>query len=393
MIRILLIATVATSTLAGDWPHWRGPDRNGISREADWDPSKMRRSWQVNVGTGFSTVSVADGRVFTMGNERNRDTVYCLAEQTGKTLWKHSYDSPLAPRYYDGGPSATPTVDGEVVYTLGRQGDAFAFSAADGKILWQKNVAEEIGAAYPEWGYGGSPYVDGEALILNVGTAGMKLDKNTGKILWHTGSSTAGYSTPFTIKHRGAKAYPIFGATAMYLVKAADGKILWQHPWKTAWDINVADPIIVDQKMFISSGYNRGGALLDIFDAKPKVIWDNREMRNHFNSCVLIDGHLYGFDGNSHRGTAYLACVEFATGKKNWSTPRFGYGSLMAANGQLIVLGARGQLAIGKASPAGFRPTFVRQVLGGLCWTPPVLANGNLYCRNSRGNLACFSLK
>ena len=393
MIRILFLTLLAIPLIAEDWPHWRGPDRNGISREKDWDASKMRRVWQADVGTGFSTVSVADGRVFTMGNTRNRDTVYCLSEKTGKVLWKHTYDSPLAPRYYDGGPSATPTVDGEVVFTLGRQGEAFAFNARNGKVIWQKNVAEAIGADYPEWGYGGSPYVDGEALILNVGKAGMKLDKRTGKILWDTGSSTAGYSTPFTLQHRGTKTYPIFGATAVYLVKAADGKILWQHPWKTSWDINVADPIIVDDKMFISSGYNSGATLLDISGSVPRVIWKNREMRNHFNSCVLIDGHLYGFDGNSHRGTAYLACIEFASGRKKWSTTRFGYGSLMAANGRLIVLGARGQLAIGKASPAGFRPAFVRQVLGGLCWTPPVLANGHLYCRNSRGNLVCLSLK
>ncbi|MGB0582764.1 MAG: PQQ-binding-like beta-propeller repeat protein, partial [Limisphaerales bacterium] len=233
MIRILLLTLVAVPAMAEDWPHWRGPDRNGISREKDWDASKMRRVWQANVGTGFSTVSVADGRVFTLGNERNRDTVYCLSENTGKGIWEHSYDSPLAPRYYDGGPSTTPTVDGDVVYTLGRQGDAFAFNAKDGKIIWQKNVAAEIDAEYPEWGYGGSPYVDGKSLILNVGKAGIKLDKQTGKIIWHTGNRTAGYSTPFTLLHRDKKTYPIFGATAVYLVQADNGKILWEHPWKT----------------------------------------------------------------------------------------------------------------------------------------------------------------
>lgn len=383
--------TLFATARAEDWPHWRGPDRNGISRETDWSAKAPRRVWQAKVGTGFSSVSVADGRVYTMGNSGDQDTVHCLNEKTGKTIWKHSYPSPRAPRYYDGGPSCTPTIDGEVVYTLGRQGDLFAFNAQSGKVIWNENIATEINADYPEWGYAGSPFVDGDALVLNVGTAGVKVNKRTGKVIWKTGSSTSGYSTPFIHVHRGTKAYIVFGATAAYAVAAKDGRVLWQHPWKTSWDINSADPIIQDNKMFISSGYNRGGALLDISGPKPKVIWDNRNMRNHFNSCLLIDGHLYGFDGNSHRGTAYLACIEFATGEKKWSTTRFGCGALTAADGKLIILGDRGQLAIGPASPKVFRPERSTQALGGLCWTPPVLANGKLYCRNSRGDLVCLS--
>ena len=391
---IILTALLGAFTaVAEDWPHWRGPDRNGISRETDWKEARPRRVWQARVGTGFSSISVAKGRVYTMGNSRDQDTVFCLSEKTGKVIWTHTYNSPQAPRYYDGGPSCTPTVDGETVYTLGRQGDLFAFNAATGKILWNKNIATEIGADYPEWGYAGSPFVDGDDLVLNVGKAGAKVNKKTGKLIWQTGSSTAGYSTPFIHDHRGTKSYIIFGATAVYCVGAAKGNILWSHPWQTSWDINSADPIIKDGKMFISSGYNRGGALLDISGSKPKVIWDNRNMRNHFNTCLLINGHLYGFDGNSHRGTAYLACIDFATGEKKWSTTRYGCGALTAANGNLIVLGDRGQLAIGKASADGFRPSVSTQALGGLCWTPPVLANGNLYCRNSRGDLISLTLK
>lgn len=395
MKQLLLVSALLAASCgwADDWPNWRGPDRNGISRETAWGAAKPKRIWEAKLGTGFSSVSVAKGRVYTMGNDRKQDTVFCLSEKTGKVLWKHSYKSPLAARYYEGGTSGTPTVDGDVVYTLGRQGDLFAFKAADGEVLWQKNIAKEIKAQYPEWGYAGSPFVDGEELILNVGKAGVKVNKRSGKLIWHTGSSTAGYSTPFIYQHRGTKSYILFGATAVYAVAADSGKILWKHPWQTSWDINSADPIIHEGKMFISSGYNRGGALLDITGAKPRVIWETPNMRNHFNTCLLIEGHLYGFDGNSHRGTAYLACIEFATGEKKWSTTKYGCGALTAANGKLIVLGARGQLAIGPASPEGFRATITSQALGGRCWTPPVLANGNLYCRNSRGDLVCLSLR
>ena len=390
---ILGLLTLATGVVATDWPHWRGPHRDGISRETDWTATPPRRVWQARVGTGFSSVSVADGRVYTMGNARNKDTVFCLNEKTGRPLWQHTYPSPLAPRYYDGGPSCTPTVDGDVVYTLGRQGDLFAFKVGSGDIIWSKNIAAEIKADYPEWGYAGSPFVDGDALITQCRHGRREGEQAHRETDLKTGSSTSGYSTPFIHVHRGTKAYIIFGATAVYAVAAKDGKVLWQHPWRTSWDINSADPIIRDNKMFISSGYNRGGALLDISGTKPKVIWDNRNMRNHFNTCLLVDGHLYGFDGNSHRGTASLACLDFATGEKKWSTTRYGCGALTAADGKLIVLGARGQLAIGTASPKGFRPELNTQALGGLCWTLPVLANGNLYCRNSRGDLVCLSLK
>ena len=385
------------SLTADDWPRWRGPHLDGISREKDWQTNwpqaGPKRVWQAKVGTGFSSVTVANGRVFTMGNKGDRDTIYCLAEETGNTLWSHSYDSPLAPRYYDGGPSSSPTVDGKTVYSLGRQGELYSFDFDTGKVHWQKNIAHEIKAAYPEWGYAGSPYVADNLLVLNVGTAGLAVNKRTGKLVWQTGSTTSGYSTPFPLKQGEVDCLAIFGAEAMHVVETATGRKVWQHPWNTSWDINVADPIIQDQKMFISSGYDRGCALVDISGSKPSVIWENRNMRNHFNSCILINGYLYGFDGNSHRGRAFLACISFASGEKKWSTGEFGYGSLAAADGKLIVLGARGQLAVAEASPKGFSPIARTQALGGLCWTPPVLANGHLFCRNSRGDLVRLSLK
>lgn len=386
-----MLSFLICSVSAEDWLRWRGPDLTGISREtnwtAKWPRSGPERVWRAPVGTGFSSVTVGNGRVFTMGNQRDRDTVFCLSEESGKTLWSHSYPSPAAPRYYDGGPSATPTIDGDTVYSLGRQGELFAFAADSGKILWQKNIAKEIDAEYPEWGYASSPFVSGEMLVLNVGTAGVAVNRQTGKLIWQNGSKTSGYSTPITFTHRGTACLALFGATGMYAVETKGGRIVWKHPWKTSWDINVAEPIIDKGRMFISSGYDRGGALLNVTGRKPEVIWENRNMRNHFNSCVLIDGHLYGFDGNSHRGRSFLACVDFETGEKMWSEGRYGYGSICAADGKLIVLGASGQLAVAKASPAGFNPISQAQVLGGLCWTPPVLANSHLFCRNSRGEL------
>ena len=234
-----------------DWHRWRGPELDGISREKGWSitwPAEgPKRLWKASVGIGFSSVSVANGRAYTMGNAGDKDTVFCFDAATGATIWKHTYDCELDPRYYDGGPSTTPTVDGEKVYTLSRKGHAFCFDAASGKIAWQKNVNDELGLAIfkentPEWGYSGSPLVVGEKLILNVGTSGAAFDKTSGKLLWSTGKLLSGYSThvPF---NAGAEQYlAVFGAKGAHGVALKDGKLLWDFPFETSYDVNAADP-------------------------------------------------------------------------------------------------------------------------------------------------------
>jgi outer membrane protein assembly factor BamB len=165
-----------------------------------------------------------------------------------------------------------------------------------------------------------------------------------------------------------------------------DGKALWRHEWKTDYDVNAADPIVAGESVFVSSGYNRGAAHLKIAGRQTSVVWENRNMRNHFNSCVLVEGNLYGFDEGD------LKCLNFQTGKVNWSEGSLGKGSLMAADGKLIILGERGQLVVTEASPAAFKPLSRAQVLGGKCWTTPALSNGRIYCRNAKGDLVCLDV-
>lgn len=382
--------------LAHDWPIYRGPDHSGISRETrwttDWPTEGPGILWKANVGIGFSSVTVADGRAFTMGNADEVDTVFGFDALTGKQLWSHSYDSELDPRFYEGGPGASPTVDGERVYTVSKSGDLFCFAAKTGKIVWQRDLEGEEQAVVTDWGFSGAPYPYLNLLLLNVGTAGLAVDKKTGKTIWKSESGETGYSTPYPIKWQGKQLFVFSSASSYSGVDPLTGQQEWVADWFTRYGVNAADPIVVGDEMFISSGYSKGSTKLKLGEGDPEEIWRLRKFRNQFNSSVLIDGHLYGFDGDNN-SRAKLKCVNWDSGEEIWEQDGIGFGSLMAAAGKLIVLSPKGELMVAPASPKGFEPIAKAQVLGGKCWTVPVLANGLIYCRNAAGDLVCVDVR
>ncbi len=392
---IALLAGLTLGASGADWPQWRGPQRTGISSEKGFtttfpvDGPKVL--WTANVGKGFSAVSVAGGKAYTLGNDGKEDTIYGLDAVTGRELWKHSYPHPLDAKYYQGGSSGTPTVDGNRVYVLSRRGHLHCLDAATGAVVWQKNVATELGAKIPEWGFASSVLIDGNRAVVNVGTYGAALDKATGQVIWKTGTGEPGYATPVPFEQNGHKLYLVFAAKELVAVKADSGQVVWSQKWVTSYDVNAADPIVVSpSRVFIATGYNRGGALLDVSGAEPKVIWENKNLRTQLNAAVLIADHLYAIDGDTGKGQ--LRCVELATGTAKWAFPETKHGALTAADGYLIVIGEKGELLVGEASPVEFKPVARAQIGGGTYWTAPVLANGRLYVRNGEGQVTCLDL-
>jgi outer membrane protein assembly factor BamB len=382
-----------------DWPNWRGPDHNGVSKEtgwlSTWPAEGPKQLWKTSVGAGFSSIVVANGRAYTMGNRDNTDIVYALDAESGRVLWRHSYPADLEAYLYEGGPNATPTVEGKVLYTVGRRGQLFCLDTESGKEIWSKNLVKEFALNEPPrdwWGITGSPLVEGELLIINAGTFGVAVAKKSGKPVWSSGKEPCAYASPVLFESNGQRTVAIFGGKAVAALDPKTGKELWQFQWKTSWDINAADPIVADGQMFVSSGYGTGGALLKLGAGAPTLVWKSKDLHNQMNPSVLIGDHLYGVSGQE-RVSAELRCVEFRTGKVRWSERFSTMGSLMAADGRLIALNEKGELLVARAVPDSFQQLARAQVLGGKCWTVPILSNGRIYCRNARGDLVCLDVR
>ncbi|WP_395743360.1 PQQ-binding-like beta-propeller repeat protein [Prosthecobacter sp.] len=387
----LFVLALTLAAQAADWPVWRGSNHDGISSEK-LAGTTVKKLWEAQIGTGFASFTVADGRVYTTGHADGKDTVFCFDATSGKPVWKHAYAADLGDKYYEGGTSATPTIEDGRAYHLSRWGDLMCFDAATGKIVWQKNIQQETGADIPDWGYAGSPLVSGKLLIVNVGKGGTAVEKATGKTVWTSDKANAGYCTPYPITVNGKPQVVLSSGRAYKGIDPTNGSEIWEYTWSTSYGVNAADPILSGTKLFISSGYNKGCAVLDLASAKPKEVWRSRVMKNQFNSSVLIDGHLYGSDGDADKG-ASLKCIDFATGTEKWSDAGVGFCSLMAADGKLIIMSAKGELIIARASPAKFEAISRTPVLTGRCWTAPVLANGRIYVRNAAGDMQCLSVQ
>ncbi|MGA1823132.1 MAG: PQQ-binding-like beta-propeller repeat protein [bacterium] len=398
---VALVCFLSKGAASVDWTRWRGPDGNGITTESDWDPETLKKGprilWRVALGEGYSSVSVQGPYLYTMGNNKNTDIVYCLNVKDGSEVWRYSY--PCSPGNYPG-PRATPVIDGPLIYTLSRDGHLFALNAKNGTVTWQKNILTELKAKNIKWGFASTPSIDGDLLLINAGSHGIAFDKTSGDLkwssvgkLWSRNAGIGSYATPLFFTHGNKRCAAIFGQEALYAVDIKTGSKLWEYEWITKYDVNAADPLVSGNKIFISSGYGKGCALLDFSDGKPRKVWENRNMRNHFGSCVLIDGTIYGIDGNAGKGN--LRCLDFATGNIQWSED-LGFASLIAAQNNLIILNEDAKLFIVKATPASFQKiaecTAIENV-NGVCWTAPVLSNGRMYCRSSGGDLVCIDVR
>jgi outer membrane protein assembly factor BamB len=264
----------------------------------------------------------------------------------------------------------------------------FCLDAKTGKVKWAKDLVSDLGGIEPwhsgsreGWGFAGSPLIEKEMVLVEPGgTNGasvVALNKMNGEVIWKNGNDIAGYASLIAFDLEGERCFAHFSAAHLVIRRMKDGSELWRIPWKTSYGVNAATPIIHDDHIFISSGYNFGCALIKMTKSAGQEVWRNRNMRNHVNSCVLIDGHLYGFDENE------LKCLDWKTGAVKWSAKGYGKGALMAANKKLILYGQTGKLGLAEASPESFKEIASFQALTGRdTWANPVLANGRIYVRN-----------
>jgi outer membrane protein assembly factor BamB len=384
-----------------DWPQWRGPLRDGISRETDvrtdWPADGLPKLWEAPIGPGYSSVVAADGRAITMTADDRTESVICWDAATGQEKWRHTYDRPGEAGFggYGPGPRSTPTIDGDRVFSVGGTAILHCLETATGKVVWWKDLVAEFGGRVPNWGVAFSPLVEGELLLTmpggSNGSSVVALDKRTGGVVWKNLSDAPGYSSPIAATLAGWRQVVCFTGEAVVGVQPGDGRELWRYPWQTNYNCNIATPIVSGDYVYVSSDYGKGCALLkiaaDANQLSARRVYENNKMRNHFGTSVLVDRHLYGFDESG-----YLVCMEFATGQVAWRERGFNKGSLLAVGGQLVILGENGKLALADATPKAYHERASFRASHERCWTMPTLADGRLYVRDET-RLVCYDVR
>jgi len=377
--------------VAVPWHDFRGPGRLGIYDEApiltQWPASGLTRIWKQPVGGGWASFVTAHGMIFTIEQRRDHEFVAAYDAATGKEKWTNSWAAHFDESMGGDGPRATPVIDAERLYALGAEGELRCLEAATGKLIWNKNILKEYNASNITWAQSHSPLVVEEKLIVlpggSSGRSVVALDKMTGKLLWGSQNDEQSYTSPMIATLNGKRQLVVVSASRAMGLTVEDGKLLWEFPWVTDYNINAAQPIVTHpNRFFITAGYGHGSALVELTPGgdkfKAKAVWQNTKLKAKFNSPVLYQGHVYGLD------EGILACVEVETGTQKWKGGRYGYGQLLLAGGHLVVLTERGDLTLVKADPAKHTEVASFNAIDGKTWQYPAISGGVIYIRNTR---------
>ena len=390
----------AQTPVSGDWPQWRGPERNGISRETglaqQWPSSGPPVAWTATgLGAGYGTAAVKDTRVFVQGLRGRQTMVHALNRADGKYLWSKNLGSGGS-NDRGSGPRSTPTLDGDRLYVLTETGDMVCLRD-DGTEIWQRNILKDFAGSNITWLLSESPLVDGDRVIVTPGgrQAGIvALDKMTGKTIWTTKelSDEAGYSSVIAFDVQGIRAYTTFTGSAGVGVRAADGKVMWRYAPAANGTANITTPVVQGNQVFYTSAYGTGAGLVNLRPQNGELVaqeaYFTRNMQNHHGGVVLVDGTLYGFSN------AILTALDFATGKALWQHRSVGKASVTYADGRLYMLSEDNVVGLAEVTPKGYRETGRFEIAdqGLPSWSHPVVSSGRLYIRN-QNNLMVYDIK
>jgi len=385
-----------------DWPQLRGPERNGVSKDTglikQWPSSGPSQAWSISsLGEGFGSLAIKGDRIFVQGTSGNASVVFCLNRADGKTVWSAA----LGPKVNEGrgnGPRSTPTVDNDRVYSLTENGDLVCVRAPDGSPVWRKNILKEYGGSNPGWLISESPLIDGDRVIVTPGGRGagmVALDKMSGKEIWRAKdlNDEAAYSSAIAADIGGVRTIMNFTSRAAVGVRASDGKLMWSNSSAANGTANCSTPVFADGKVFFTSDYGTGAALLGLSaqsgEVKAQELYFTKDMKNHHGGVVLVNGYLYGFSGSSG-----LTCIEFATGKRMWVNRSVGKGSLTYADGMLYLLGEKHGVGLAEANPNAYveKGRFSIPDQGKDSWAYPVVVGGTLYIRDQE-TLTAYDVK
>ncbi len=380
------------------WCCFRGHDRMGMVTAQPllpWPENGLEPVWKVDVGGGYSSMVIGYGRLYTIEQRGFHEAITCYDAATGRELWAHTYRARFEEALGGPGPRATPTLHGGKLVALGAEGHLTCLDPVSGRRFWQRNILEDSGGRNLRWGMAGSPLVVDGVVIVTPGGPGNWLlaayDLETGELLWHNGDDQPSYSSPQISRIGGMDQIVLFSATRVGGYRLEDGELLWQFPWRTQSDIQVHQPIVFpDGRVFISTDYGVGCAMLRVWrdeSGKFRVeeLWRNRFLKAKFQSSVVKDGYIYGFDG------PLLACIDIETGRRMWKGGRYGFGQMMLIGDTIIVIAENGDLVQIRPNPEGLDEICRFPAVRGKTWNHPAYADGRLYVR-SEEQMACFEL-
>jgi outer membrane protein assembly factor BamB len=405
---VLLVSTFFAAEAARrpqnfDWPQWQGQDRTAVSKETgllqDWPKGGPPLLWSIDtLGGGYSTPSIAAGRIFGMSYRGEDEVVWALDEKTGEEIWSVKIGDANRKVGYNDGSRCTPTIEGDRLYALGVSAELVCLQTKDGKAIWHKNLRKDFNGDVGGWGYSESPLIDGDKLLCTPG--GKKatlaaLDKKTGDTIWMAAikdGNQAAYSSIVAADVAGQREYIQFLAGGVVGVTADEGKFLWRYS-KPSAGINCSTPIYHDQCVYAAASYGKGGGMVQLIregdQVKAEEKYFHKTMQNHHGGLVLVDGYLYG------EGSGQLACLEFKTGKEMWHEGKAGKGSIAYADGRLYYRNENGPIILAEANPEKYveHGRFHQPKRSGKnTWPHPVIANGRLYIRDQQ-YLYCYDVK
>ena len=413
IVALALMLTFAglAGAAEGDWYQWRGPTRNSVCTETgllkSWPADGPKLLWKLTgMGVGYTTPSMADGKLFSMGDRGDDQYVMVYDLATRKELWA----TRVGGKHKDG-PRCTPTVDGDRVYALGTDGRLVCCDVASGKVQWKKDFSEDFGGRMMSmWKWSESPLIDGEKLLCTPGgreATMVALNKKSGQVIWKSavpqlgpkGKYGAGYSSIVVSEGAGVRQYVQLFGQGVFGVDAKTGKFLWGYNRVANGAANITTPVVTGDYVFSSTQYNTGSVLLKLSadgdGVKATQVWwlSDDQFQNHHGGVILIDGHLYG---GTNKSGGPPTCIELKTGKVVWQErpPARGSSAYLYADGLFVIRYESGPVTLVKATPAGYKliSSFTPPKSRGPAWPHPVIHGGKLYLRHS-DILLCYDLR
>ena len=388
------LAAVAAAPTAAEWPQWGGPGRDFESATTGlasaWPDSGPRRLWRRALGEGYSSVAVADGRLFTLYRDGDDEVAVALDPATGATLWQHRWPEPT-----DGfnlqqgpGPHSTPLVVSERVFAVGARGRLVALEAASGRLLWARELVDRLGGTFFDRGYAPSPIAWGDTVITTVGGAGhavMAFRQADGELAWQAQDFGNAPASPSLIEVGGQPQLVVFMAREVAGLDPDGGALLWRHEHRTNWDLNISVPVWGDDGvLFYSSAYDSGGGALRLTrsggSTSLEPLWFSNQVRVHFTNAIRIGDVVYASTGDF--GPVPLLAVDVHSGEILWRDRHFSRASLILADDKLVILDEDGTLGLARVGPAGLEVLAEHQLLDRRAWTPPALSGRALFIRD-----------